>query len=47
MDKNNQTKEAIHDDAYKAAIERMLKNIHDGKRLYRIYKYILYVYTHE
>ncbi len=33
------------ENAYKAAIERMLKNIHDDKRLGLIYKYILYLYT--
>lgn len=32
-------------DKYKAAIMRMLRNIHDEERLYRIYKYILYLYT--
>lgn len=31
--------------AYKAAIERMLKNIHDDERLRLIYKYIVYLYT--
>lgn len=31
--------------AYKAAIERMLKNIQDEKTLALIYKYILYLYT--
>lgn len=31
--------------AYKAAIERMLKNIDDEKALAMIYKYILYLYT--
>ena len=30
--------------AYKAAIARMLKNIHDDRRLKLIYKYILYLY---
>lgn len=32
------------ENAYKAAIERMLKNIHDDQRLKLIYKYILYLY---
>ena len=31
--------------AYKDAIERMLKNIHDDERLRLIYKYIVYLYT--
>ena len=31
--------------AYKEAIERMLKNIHDEERLRLIYKYIVYLYT--
>lgn len=31
--------------AYKAAIERMLKNIHDDEHLRLIYKYIVYLYT--
>lgn len=33
--------------AYKAAIERMLKNIHDDERLRLIYKYIVYLYTRQ
>lgn len=32
------------ENAYKAAIERMMKNIHDDRRLKLIYKYILYLY---
>lgn len=32
-------------EAYKAAIARMLKNIHDEKTLALIYKYVLYLYT--
>lgn len=31
--------------AYKAAIERMLKNIDDEKALAMIYRYIVYIYT--
>lgn len=31
--------------AYKAAIERMLRNIDDEAILAMIYKYILYLYT--
>lgn len=31
--------------AYKAAIERMLRNIDDEKTLAMIYQYILYLYT--
>lgn len=31
--------------AYKAAIERMLKNIRDEETLRLIYKYIVYLYT--
>lgn len=31
--------------AYKKAIERMLKNIHDDERLRLIYKYVVYLYT--
>ena len=33
------------ENAYKAAIERMLKNIQDEKTLAAIYKYIVYLYT--
>lgn len=33
--------------AYKEAIERMLKNIHDEERLRLIYKYIVYLYTRQ
>lgn len=31
--------------AYKAAIERMLRNIEDEATLAMIYKYVLYLYT--
>ena len=31
--------------AYKAAIERMLKHIEDEAMLAKIYRYILYLYT--
>ena len=31
--------------AYKAAIERMLKNIKDEETLALIYRYIVYLYT--
>ncbi len=42
--------DAVHNEkpakeVYKAVIERMLKNIHDEKRLKLIYKYIEYLYT--
>lgn len=46
MDKKKQTRETVSPDAHKAAIERMLKNIHDDKQLELIYKYVsrLYIY---
>ena len=34
-------------EAYKEAIERMLKNIQDEKTLALIYKYIVYLYTRQ
>ena len=46
MDKNNQTKETVSPEAHKAAIERMLKNIHDAKQLEMIYKYVSYLYIY-
>lgn len=32
-------------DAYRAAIARMLKNIHDERLLRLVYRYVLYIYT--
>ena len=46
MDKNNQRRETVSPEVYKATVERMLKNIHDAKQLELIYKYVsrLYIY---